>query len=89
MRLVDIALLPEHRGRGIGGRLVSEVLERAASEGRRVSAHVAHDNPARRLYERLGFRVVSGEGVYLALEYSTAPRASPGNEEPDTAEQQY
>ena len=87
VRLVDVALLPEHRGHGIGGRLVREVLERAAGEGRRVTAHVAHDNPARRLYERLGFRVVSGEGMYLALECSTAPRASPRNQDAGTAEQ--
>ena len=43
----------------------------------------------RRLYQRLGFRVVSGEGVYLALvECSAAPRASPGSEQPQTTEQQ-
>src|SRR5262245_55631984 len=50
-RIVDISLLPEHRGRGVGTALLRGVLD----EGARVSLHVEHTNPARRLYERLGF----------------------------------
>lgn len=62
--IVDISLLPEHRGRGIGTRLLTPVLERADALGRPVAIHVERFNPARRLYLRLGFAVVGGDGVY-------------------------
>jgi ribosomal protein S18 acetylase RimI-like enzyme len=53
-----IAVLPDHRGRGLGGRLLRELLDSAASRFSAVSLSVRADNPARRLYERAGFRVV-------------------------------
>jgi ribosomal protein S18 acetylase RimI-like enzyme len=57
-RLVQIQLLPEWQGRGIGGRLVGALLEEARRAGVPVVLNVLKVNPARRLYERLGFRVV-------------------------------
>ena len=68
IRIVDIALLPEHRGRGSGTALVRDVLDEAARSGKRVSIHVERNNPALRLYERLGFVPVDERGVYLLLE---------------------
>lgn len=68
IRIVDIALLPEHRGAGIGSRLVDDVLAEADAEGVAVSLHVEPWNPARRLYERRGFRVVEERGAYLFME---------------------
>jgi ribosomal protein S18 acetylase RimI-like enzyme len=64
IRIVDIALLPEHRGRGLGTALLAPILE----EGKTVSIHVERGNPARRLYARLGFVEVEEQGVYLLLE---------------------
>jgi ribosomal protein S18 acetylase RimI-like enzyme len=64
IRIVDIALLPEHRGRGIGSALLAGVL----ADGRRVTIHVERMNPALRLYERLGFELAEDRGVYLFLE---------------------
>ena len=55
IRIVDIALLPEHRGRGIGTALLRELLAEADAAGKPVTIHVEKFNPARRLYERLGF----------------------------------
>lgn len=64
IRITDIALLPEFRRRGIGGMLMVEILAEGRSTGKNVSIHVEHDNPARRLYERLGFQHVATNGVY-------------------------
>ena len=68
--LIDIALLPEHRGAGIGGRLLNDLLSEAAAEHKPVRIHVERENPARRLYERLGFRKIEDKGVYYLMEWS-------------------
>jgi len=70
--LMDIALLREHRGLGIGTELTSEVLRQAQAEGRVVTLHVEHMNPARRLYERLGFRLIEDKGIYWKMEWSAS-----------------
>lgn len=64
MRIVDIALLPAWRGRGIGSRLLTEVLTEADRAGLAVTIHVEKNNPARALYQRLGFEIVADRGVY-------------------------
>lgn len=69
IRLVDISLTPEFRGHGIGRMLMEEILAEGRSTGMRVSIHVEHDNPARRLYDRLGFRHVDTNGVYHLMEW--------------------
>lgn len=72
LRVVDIALLSEFRGRGIGGALMREVIEEAEQRGVKTSIHVERFNPAQHLYTRLGFRMVSETGVYLLLERPAA-----------------
>ena len=69
IEVVDIALLPDHRGRGIGGMLMREILDEARETGKTVGIYVEHFNPARRLYDRLGFRHVDTNGVYHKLEW--------------------
>jgi len=69
--VIDIALLPEHRGVGIGGRLLSAILEQAAAQQKRVRIYVERENPAMRLYNRLGFRKVEESGVYFLMEWSS------------------
>ncbi|MDQ4098122.1 MAG: GNAT family N-acetyltransferase [Actinomycetota bacterium] len=66
--IIDIALLPEYRGRGIGTALVRGVLDEATAGGKVVRMHVERHNPALRLYERLGFSIAEDRGVYLFLE---------------------
>jgi RimJ/RimL family protein N-acetyltransferase len=73
-RIVDISLVPEHRRRGIGTRLLRSLLDEAAERGARVSIHVERFNPAMRLYERLGFLPVAERGVYLLMEADPASR---------------
>jgi len=70
--LVDIALLPEERGTGLGTAIMTDLL---AGETRPVELHVERFNPARRLYERFGFALVEEQPVYLRMirEPRTAP----------------
>jgi ribosomal protein S18 acetylase RimI-like enzyme len=66
--LVDVAFLPATTGQGIGTHVVGAFLREASAAGKSVSAHVEKDNPAWRLWQRLGFRVVDDDGVYLKIE---------------------
>ena len=68
IRIVDIALLPEHRGGGIGTALLRDLLAEADAAGKRVTIHVERLNPALRLYERLGFTLAEDKGVHLLLD---------------------
>ena len=56
IRIVDIALLPEFRGQGIGTNLIQRLFEEAASRSVGLTIHVENENTAAlRFYERLGF----------------------------------
>jgi ribosomal protein S18 acetylase RimI-like enzyme len=70
IRIMDIALLPEFRGRGYGTALIEQVLAEGRASGRRVTIHVELFNPALSLYRRLGFRQVAEHGVYWLMEWS-------------------
>jgi ribosomal protein S18 acetylase RimI-like enzyme len=69
IRLVDIAFLPEHRGRGLGSKLLALLLDEGRARGLPVSIHVEATNPALRLYSRLGFRHVDTNGLYHLLRW--------------------
>jgi ribosomal protein S18 acetylase RimI-like enzyme len=68
-RLIDIALLPTCRNRGIGGRLMRDVLNEAAAAGKKVRIHVEEYNPAMHLYDRLGFEKLEEQGPYWLMEW--------------------
>jgi ribosomal protein S18 acetylase RimI-like enzyme len=72
IRIVDIALLPAFRGRGAGSALLAELMDEAIEMAKRLSIHVERENPALRLYQRLGFRPVGETGVYLRMEWDPA-----------------
>src|SRR5262249_39352148 len=74
IRIIDIALLPEHRRAGIGRGLLEEVLAEATQTSKPVRIHVERFNPALRLYERLGFQRIGDTGVYFLMEW--LPRAT-------------
>jgi ribosomal protein S18 acetylase RimI-like enzyme len=68
IRVMDIALLPAFRGRGVGTMLMHELLAEGDRSRCSVSIHVEFFNPARRWYERLGFKPVASNGVYQLME---------------------
>jgi ribosomal protein S18 acetylase RimI-like enzyme len=67
IRLVDLALTPAHRGKGMGRTLMEGVLAEARSAGKPVKLHVLKNNAAQRLYRRLGFVVTGTKGEYIAM----------------------
>jgi ribosomal protein S18 acetylase RimI-like enzyme len=76
VRIMDIALAPPFRGRGIGTRLLRALIDEAEASGRKLSIHVELNNPARRLYERFGFRPAGEHGVYVLMERPPAAAES-------------
>jgi len=56
--LSSIYILPEYQGQGIGTQLLKSLVAEAFGEGLPVTLRVLKVNPARRLYERLGFSVI-------------------------------
>lgn len=71
--LVDIALLPEYQKMGFGKQLLDELLTHAAAVKKPVRLHVLKTNPARNLYQRLGFQNVSEDSMYCEMICEPAP----------------
>lgn len=71
-KVIDIALLPEHRGKGLGAALMRDLIEEAGAAGKALGIHVEKNNPARHLYDRLGFVTIDEHGVYDRLEVRPA-----------------
>ena len=67
-RLLDISLLPEHRGRGIGGELLRALIEQCRDSGAVLQLQVLNTNPAQRLYTRLGFIKTGEDQIYTQME---------------------
>jgi ribosomal protein S18 acetylase RimI-like enzyme len=69
IQLSQLYILPQHQNKGIGTSLVRELASEARNSRRPLRLRVLQSNPARRLYERLGFRVssVTPERVYMEL----------------------
>jgi ribosomal protein S18 acetylase RimI-like enzyme len=72
IRLVDISLLPEFRGRDIGGDLIGRLKSEAVRSKVPLKLSVLRDNPATHLYERLGFIIKGGDAMYSEMEWTPA-----------------
>lgn len=74
IRVVEIGLLPDYQGRGIGGTILAAVQAHAAATGCGVvSLHADIHGRARRLYARLGFKEIEERGVRVLMEWSADP----------------
>lgn len=70
LRVVDLAVLPPLRGRGVGGWALRSLQQQAARAGQEVALAVRKDNAgARRLYAALGFAVQTEDAFSLQLRW--------------------
>ncbi|MFM0730625.1 GNAT family N-acetyltransferase [Paraburkholderia sediminicola] len=65
--VVQLQIAPTHQGRGIGERALRTVLLAAQAEALPVTLKVLKGNPARRLYERLGFKTVGEDEIQFHM----------------------
>lgn len=76
--VVDIAILPEYRNRGLGSVVIRSLIEEARLRDRPLRLIVATDNvPALRLYRALGFETTSEDGMNIEMEIP-APKSLSG-----------
>jgi|SRR5579872_2797083 len=66
--LVDITLLPEFQKRGLGTELLQRLIQESERTGVPLRLQVTQTNPARRLYERLGFVAGAQDQMYCQME---------------------
>ena len=81
--LVDIALLPEIRGAGIGTFLLQELQSEAMRKEQPIRLQALKQGRAVRWYTRLGFQTLEDNGVYVRMEWcppcSRTPSSTPGH----------
>lgn len=78
IRIIDIALLPNWQNQGIGKSILSDILAKGNTLQKNVSIHVEAFNPAKHLYERLGFEKISEtNAVYHLMEYKCKETLEP------------
>ena len=68
IRLLDITILPEFTGQGIGTNLLHRLIQRSNKVQKKISLHVIASNPALKLYQRLGFVFIKNDGFYYYME---------------------
>ena len=70
----QIHLVAPWRDHGIGGALIKDIIARAQASGRAVELSVMRGNPAIRLYNRLGFRLVGEDPEKLHMRRKATAR---------------
>ncbi len=70
VKLVNIFVTEELRGKGIGSRVVSDFISQYRNSVSKLTLNVLWNNPAKHLYERLGFKFLSREDQIVKYELS-------------------
>jgi len=69
IRLIDIALLPEYRGIGIGSIILKDTMKEAAETSRPYTLHAMQEGRSVKFYEKLGFHIVGEAGMHHLMEW--------------------
>jgi len=70
LHVIDIALMPDSRGEGLGTALLTAIQDYARVRRKGVDIFVERINPAKSLYDRLGFEVIREEDIYLEMDWT-------------------
>ena len=81
IRLLDITLLPQFRGKGIGTDLLQQLKERSNNIQKKISLHVEATNPILKLYQRLGFIYIKNNGRHYYMERQPEKFSNPSSSE--------
>lgn len=64
----EISILKEYQNKGIGRKILEEQLKENRQKGIRTILQVFKDNPAKKLYEKLGFKVYGETETHYQME---------------------
>ncbi|MCP4220810.1 MAG: GNAT family N-acetyltransferase [bacterium] len=78
VRILDIALLADYCGKGIGAEIMNELISECREKNLPLNLHVERLNPALRFYQRLGMKNVAENEHYFLMEIEPNPGA-PGD----------
>lgn len=65
VRIIDLTILPERRGKGLGKRIITDILKQATKP---VRIYLESFNRSVGLFNELGFEIIDDEGVYQLWE---------------------
>ena len=81
IRLLDITLLYQFRGKGIGTELLQQLIARSNKTQKKLSLHVEASNPILKLYQRLGFIYIKNNGRHYYMERQPEKSSNPSSSE--------
>lgn len=67
--IVNIIIDDEFQGKSIGTAVLKDIIEKAKNEKKQVTLKVHKNNPAFRLYKRLGFEVSGEDQIFYSMKY--------------------
>jgi len=70
VHILDIALMPDWRGDGVGTAIIGAIQDYAGGRGKGADIFVERINPAKSLYDRMGFKVIREEEIYLEMDWT-------------------
>ncbi|WP_440875145.1 GNAT family N-acetyltransferase [Thalassotalea sp. PLHSN55] len=71
IRIVDITLTSQYQNQGIGSYLFEQLFTLARAKKKPITIHVEHNNPAKKLYQRLGFELkTQTNDIYLLMQWT-------------------
>ena len=69
IKILDITVLPEYRNRGVGTKLIAEILQAGEQAEKLVEIYIESYNPSAVLFSRLGFQPVGEEGFHVLWQW--------------------
>lgn len=70
VHILDISLMPDRRGGGVGTAIIGALQDYARVRSKGADIFVERINPAKSLYDRMGFKVVREEDIYLEMDWT-------------------
>lgn len=67
IRVIDISLLKEYRGLGVGTQLFNSLIKESENKNMNLTLHVEYYNFAKQWYEKIGFKQCGENGVYVFM----------------------
>jgi ribosomal protein S18 acetylase RimI-like enzyme len=67
--LIQIQIDPRYQGKGLGKKILKDLINEAIYEGKSISLHVLKTNKAQKLYLSLGFEIIGEDEHSYHMKY--------------------